>query len=263
MILLKKKQENDDELYVREWLLSQGYTHIRRVCDDPPDYLVDEKYAVEVRRLNQMVEINGKKIGEENRRMSLRDTIENVLAELVPYSQGPSWVVDCEYGPSEPLPKRKYIRRDLLKALRPLTQPYETNEIMEQLESNYLDPNQHGDELQLGLLGDVHLCLPCGIHVELSRLNTKPSRFLLQNVSDGEGIGVLAETIDSVRHIVKEKTRKIEHRVKNYEHWWLVLVDHIFYVGSWEDLQKQIRVERPWSRIIILNRNFSNCWNEL
>ena len=256
-------QQNDDELYVKEWLLSQGYADIERQCDDPPDYVVDKKYAVEVRRLNQMVEINSEIIGEEHSRISLRENIENVLAELVPCCQGPSWVVDCEYRSSEPLPRKKYVRRDLLKALRPLTQPYSAKEIVEQLESSYLDPNQHGDELQLGLLGEVHLCLPCGIHVELSRLNTKPSRFLLQNVSDGEGIVVLAETINSIRHIVKEKTRKIEHRAKNYVHWWLILVDHIFYVGSWEDLRDEIRVERPWSRIIILNRYDSDRWNEL
>ena len=48
--------EKDDEGLARKWLESQGYTDITRPCSDPPDYVVNSAYAVEVRRLNQRIE---------------------------------------------------------------------------------------------------------------------------------------------------------------------------------------------------------------
>ena len=255
------KQENDDERLARKWLACQGYTDIQRPSDDPPDYVVDDKYAVEVRRLNQLVEYNGEIVGEEQPRISLRDTIEKVLAKLVPHGEGQSWIVDCEYDSSKSLPKKKVVTRHILKALQPLTQPYDTNVIIEQFRSEYLDYDKHADELDY--LFDLHLCLPCGICLELGEVSTKPARFLIQNISDGKGVGVLPETIRSIRSSIEEKSRKIKHRANNYDQWWLLLVDHIFYVGGVEDLQAEIRVETPWSRIIIVNRRVPNLWYEL
>ena len=47
-----ERQDNKDELRAEEWLARQGCGQIRRVCCDPPDYLVGDRYAVEVTRLN-------------------------------------------------------------------------------------------------------------------------------------------------------------------------------------------------------------------
>ena len=104
--------ENADECLARKWLESQGYTNIKRLCLDPPDYVVGpaEEYAVEVRRLNQRVEVAGQYEGEEQSRIALRNTIEEVLEEFGSPTEGQVWIVDCEYDFSKSLPKTKITK---------------------------------------------------------------------------------------------------------------------------------------------------------
>ena len=86
--------EKDDEGLARKWLESQGYTDITRPCSDPPDYVVNSAYAVEVRRLNQRIEVDGRTEGEENSRKSLHRTIGRTLVEIDPPANDQNWVVD-------------------------------------------------------------------------------------------------------------------------------------------------------------------------
>ena len=62
---------NSDERIARRCLESQCYATIERPRHDPPDYVVNVKFAVEVRRLNRRIEVGGKTEGEENSRKSL------------------------------------------------------------------------------------------------------------------------------------------------------------------------------------------------
>ena len=105
--------EKDEEILARKWLESQGYTDIKRPCSDPPDYVVNSEYAVEVRRLNQRIEIDGRFKGEEQSRIALRDTIEKVLEEFGPPNEGQVWIVDCEYDFSKPLPEKRITKREI------------------------------------------------------------------------------------------------------------------------------------------------------
>lgn len=100
------RKENEDELCAQDWLRQQGYSDIRRPCDDPPDFVVDG-CAVEVTRLNQRIVVGNDKqsIGEEEARKPLEDRIRKILDQLgPPGNDGCSWVVDCEYDFSKPLP---------------------------------------------------------------------------------------------------------------------------------------------------------------
>ena len=164
-------RENDDERLAKKWLEYQGHSSIERSEDDPPDYVVDGKFAVEVRRLNQRIEIDGQTEGEENSRISLYQTIESTLAEIDPLGNDRSWIVDCEYDFSRRLPSRTVVKNQIRKALIPLTQPYDIN-VVYQLNSEYRNDDKHADELDY--LNLPHLCLPCGICLEVGEISASP-----------------------------------------------------------------------------------------
>ena len=88
---------NEDEEIARIWLEMNGYVDIQR-ADDPPDYVVEGRYGVEVRRLNRMVEVDGRNEGEEVSLIPLSEIVEDVLEELGPPHPGEhSWYVDINY----------------------------------------------------------------------------------------------------------------------------------------------------------------------
>ena len=226
--------EKDEEILARKWLESQGYTDIKRPCSDPPDYVVNSEYAVEVRRLNQRIEIDGRFKGREQSRIALRDTIEKVLEEFGPPNEGQVWIVDCEYDFSKPLPEKRITKREIGKALQPLSRPC-GDDVIEQLRSEYMDYDKHAHELKY--LNYPHLCLPCGICLELAAINPLEStelNFLLQNVSGREGILVAHKLIESIQHYVTEKSLKVRksktNKIDDYKEWWLGLIDHICHV---------------------------------
>ena len=264
--------EKDDEGLARKWLESQGYTDITRPCSDPPDYVVNSEYAVEVRRLNQRIEIRGQFEGEEQSRIAFRGTIEKVLEEFGPPSEGQVWTVDCEYDFSKPLPGKRITKREIGKALQPLSRPC-GDDIIEQLRSEYLDYDKHAHELKY--LNYPHLCLPCGICLELAAVDPLEStefNFLLQNVSGREGIGVAHELINSIQHYVTEKSLKVRktNRINDYEDWWLVLIDHICHApisilreSELKTLRESIQDRGCWSRIVIISSKNVNWFYEL
>ena len=258
-------RENDDERLARKWLESQKYNNIERSDDDPPDYVVDGKYAVEVKRLNLKSQINGRTEGEENSRLALCKTIKKALEKLGPPGKGKSVDVNCEYDFSRPLPKAKVVKKQIREALLLLTQPYGTN-VINQIESKYLDLDKHRHEPMFGL----HLCLPCGICLELEEHSLKPDQFRLLNVSNGKGVLVSPELEHNIKSSIEEKAQKIKDRKNDFDEWWLLLVDHIGYVPNsglneteLGNLRAGIRVETPWSRIIIVSPWFADYWYEL
>ena len=266
--------EKDEEILARKWLESQGYTDIKRPCSDPPDYVVNNEYAVEVRRLNQRIEIDGRFKGEEQSRIALRDTIEKVLEEFGPPNEGQVWIVDCEYDFSKPLPEKRITKREIGKALQPLSRPC-GDDVIEQLRSEYMDYDKHAHELKY--LNHPHLCLPCGICLELEAINPLEStelNFLLQNVSGRESILVAHKLINSIQHYVIEKSLKVRksktNKIDDYKGWWLVLIDHICHVpiqvlgeSELKALRESIRDRGCWSWVVIISAKNINWSYEL
>ncbi len=66
MLAMNGTKTNEDECRAKRWLESQGHTDIYRPCTEPPDFVVEGCYAVEVRRLNWMTDRDGKSEGIEN-----------------------------------------------------------------------------------------------------------------------------------------------------------------------------------------------------
>ncbi|MDE0164444.1 MAG: hypothetical protein OXH92_09520 [Bryobacterales bacterium] len=253
--------ENDDESLAKTWLYSQGYSSVERAKKDPPDYVVDSDFAVEVRRLNQRIEIDGRIKGEENSRIPLRQTIKGTLAKIGPSGGERDWVVNCEYDFTRALPSKKVVESQIREAISLLTWPYNTNTI-NQLNAKYLNYDKHADELDL--LNHPHLCLRCGICLELHETSMPSPGFSLWNVSGREGIGVAHELINSIQHYVTEKSTKIRkgNRITAYKEWWLLLVDHVCHMpisileeSELQALLESIQDRDFWSRIVIISSN--------
>ena len=265
-------REKDDERWAKKWLESQGHSSIERSEDDPPDYVVDGKFAVEVRRLNRRIEINGQTEGEENSRISLRQTIESTLAEIDPPGNERRWEVDCEYDFSRRLPNRKIVKNQIRETLIPLIQKYDTPDTFNQFMPKYVDYDRHVNELDL--LNPLHLCLPCGICLEVGERYeyTGSPGFYLNNVSDLKGIGIADKLINNIQPCIEEKSLKViqTNKLNDFQEWWLILIDHICIVpisilGEWElqALRESIQDRGFWSRIILISSMDADCYHEL
>ena len=254
-----ERQENNDELCAQNWLKQQGYRDIRRPSDDPPDFVVDGHYAVEVTRLSQRIMAGDDKRskGEEQARVPLTDCTEEIVCKLgSPGNEGRSWIIDCEYDFREPLPSRKTVTAQVSEALAPLLEPYDKS-VISAMHTTHLDYSKHAGEISH--LGFPHLCLECGICLELGEFSHAPARFFLQNVSDGESIGIAEELNGSIQNRIRDKSRKIrnQNKIGEYENWWLILVDHICHIPIQvlsEHELSFIRDQRRdfWSRIVIV-----------
>lgn len=259
--------ENDDEIKAKKWLKAQGYTSIERPCEDPPDYVVNDKIGVEVRRLNLNVVVNGQIKGEEQVWVPLRKAIEEALNEFGTPTGKQGWYVDCMYDPSKPMPKTKIVQREIHKHLLSLAQPSNTD-LIEQCQLGYRSRDPNTGETLPSI--HFHLSLPCGICLMLTPGSPKSAMFILQDVSAGQGILILSELLANIKHAVDEKTHKIKKREKDLDEWWLILVDHIGHIPysgltqtELSDLRTKIRVESPWSRVIIVSRIYPDFGYEL
>ena len=201
---------------------------------------------------------------KKSSRIPLSKAIERILSNIVPPSNEQSWIVNCEYDFSKPLPKENVVKKQIHEALQPLTQPYDAT-LIHQLRKKYPDCDKHADEP--GSLNDydLRLCLSCGICLELYEF-APPPRFLLKYVSDGEGGSVFG--LESyINAAIQEKTQKIRGHENKFDRWWLILIDHIGYVPNsgldqteLENLRTSIRVEKPWSQIVIVSYCYPEFW---
>ena len=257
---MAKRKENQDELCARDWLLRQGYRDIRRPSSDPPDFVVDGVCAVEVTRLNQRIVIgnDGQSVGEEEVRIPLRRCIEKVVKQLgVPGNERHSWEISCEYDFAEPLPNSKTVARQISKALAPLTEPY-NEAVISDIHSRHFNYDKHAGEISY--LEIPHLCLDCGICLDLVEVSDKPAKFIVKDPSDGMGIRLSTELESSIKNRVLDKTITIrkQSKVGEYSSWWLVLVDHVCHLPitilSEHELSfiTDLRFDF-WSRVVIIS----------
>ena len=264
--------ENPDEHIARKWLESQFYATIERPRHDPPDYVVDGKFAVEVRRLNRRIEVGGNTEGEENSRKSLYRTIENALKKIESTGNKRSWIVDCEYDFSRRLPNKNDVKDQIRETLLQIIVKFDTPNSFNEYRANDLDYDKHADEL--GFLNYPHFCLPCGICIEIGELHKtlKDPGFRLQNVSNGVGIAIAPELIRNIQPCINEKSSKVcrSQKLDDYQEWWLILIDHICNLPlsildsrEWQSVRDSIQDRSIWSRIILISSRDINWFHQL
>lgn len=268
---MMNQNQNMDENCAEHWLRQQGFQDIARPCSDPPDFVVNGECAVEVTRLNQRIVVPDQKesVAEEEVSIRLTHCIENVIDRLGPPGiKGRSWIVDVEYdlsnpgwlisGSSKVKISSKVVAKQISEALTQLTRPYDSN-VISGLHAKYLDHDRHAGEISH--LGFPHLCLECGLCLELAEFSHASEKFILQNVSDGEGSHLAEELSKSVHQRIRDKSGKLQRNNKvkeEYESWWLILVDHVSHVPMQVLSSRELYYIRNqefdfWSRVVIVS----------
>ena len=199
----------------------------------PPDFAIDGRIAVEVRRLNQNFEFaDGSSQGLEQLAIPLWKRFKTYLPSLGPSLSGECWYVGLDF------------RRPLeeWKTLRPLVEThlrrFQAQPVRERT-SIRVTPNLSLDLLRSG--------------------KDHGSFFLLGASSDDDSGGwVMGEIERNLRLCIAEKERKIEPYRSKYLEWWLVLADHIDYSMDPEDrptfrAEVMPRLPNRFSKILLID----------
>lgn len=193
-----------------------------------PDFVVDGRIAVEVRRLNQHSMASGEPEGLETIEAGLVRFIDKLLPELGPADRNGSWWVSYHF--ERPL-ELKALKRDIPRVLREFAGVPSDGRHTLQLQPNF------GIDLQP--TSDAH-----------------EARFLLGAYNDYEAGGFVgSEIIRNATLCIAEKTAKMARVKDRYPEWWLLLVDRIgprLNASERNDLPNHIEIA-PWDRVILLD----------
>ena len=235
---------NVDESRAKQWLQQKGYTSIRFVTntnDQPPDFIVNDDIAVEVRRLNLMVGDENK--GLESVEKPLARSIRTGLATAEPPPQGYRAFVDCDFLYTE-LPDKNMVVDEVRKAANQYT--------------SRLNASIHHDQP----LSRFRVETDFGLIVRFNT-GTNPTINQFDFMSVVAGVGetgdVLGDAIDSLNRSISEKSDKIKKKHCLYAEWWLILADYNVYATVLRDPYEAQATKNAltdtslWSRIIILS----------
>ncbi len=224
---------DNSERLVEHYLRSLGYLDIVYEPDGnvPPDFLINRRIAVEVRRLNQNVRsVTGDPEGIEEAFVPLWQAMKRYLPTLGPSTHGESWFVSIDMRrPLEPW-----------RTLKPLVRS-----ALEQF-------------MQSSARQATTLTITRNLRLSLMSTGTVfPSFFLLGGGIDFDAGGfILAQIFQNLTFCIAEKERKVAPYKHKYPEWWLVLPDHIGRGLDAED-EQQFRALPPlvhsWNKVILLN----------
>lgn len=214
----------------REEALAKLYLHslgISKIVHEPdgnvtPDFVVDGRIAVEVRRLNQhKITTQGKPIALENLQFALARSTREVLRSLGPSKNGRSWLVHYKFSRDlQPLPQLKSEIRKALADFREI-QPKRT-------------------ELRISDHFKVVL-MPAS--------RPYPYRFVPGGFSDRDTTGWTSHQLQTnIQICIQEKTAKIAKVRARYPEWWLILIDQI---GFGE--RESVNIRHDWNKVIVIN----------
>ena len=224
-----------------DFLRHSGYRDIVYEPDGnvPPDFLLDKKIAVEVRRLNQHANVSGAIRGLEVTEIPLLDGMRSLLGDMGAPVAGRSWWVSFDF--KRPVKKWTALRPALREWLRSLRD------------------GEPGAPLELSIANFAATARP--------RQGESDKAFALASMGDDDSGGwLLHELRRNAEICIEEKTRKIAERRHLYGEWWLILVDHIGYgltPFERELMNRQPPVEHTWQRVILVNPLDPTRWLEL
>lgn len=221
---------NRDEDIARIYLESLGLGSIVHEPDGNrmPDFLVDRRIAVEVRRLNQHTRAGDRPEGLENVEAALVRYFDKLLPSLGSAGGTGSWWVSYHF--QRPL-DMKALKRDIPNVLRHFVEDRDGGRHTFTLQRNF--------EMDLQPTTEIH-----------------ENRFLLGAYSDYDAGGFVgSEIIRNADLCIAEKTAKMLRVKELYPEWWLLLVDRIgpkLNEFERDDLPNHID-PGPWDRVILLD----------
>ncbi|WP_136524949.1 hypothetical protein [Geomonas ferrireducens] len=192
-----------------------------------PDFVIVDRIAVEVRRLNQNEIGSSIPKGLEHAEFRLIQKFNKILKSL---EQSSGWWVLLRF--KRPVPKGKQIEAAVRSFISSLPETPEKERL--------------------------HLSIGRNLNLEFwKKGNGLDKTIELGSVCDlDEGGFVIPEMERNLRLCIDEKTKKISNIKSQYEKYWLILVDHLAY-GMSEYSRKLFRenvcIEHQWDKITILN----------
>jgi hypothetical protein len=182
-----------------------------------PDFSLDGRIGVEVRRLNQnYLGPGGSNEGLEELAIPLWQRLKRLLRSAGASVDGESWFVSMDFrrplGPWKPLEAK--IKSELTAFMQSEDRSQKSIKVLPNFELEFFRASKdHGTFFLLGASSD----------------------------SDSGG-WVMGEVERNLRLCIAEKERKIAPHRSKYSEWWLVLADHIDYSMETEDRE----VFRRW-----------------
>ncbi|GAB7258135.1 hypothetical protein [Polaribacter sp. OB-PA-B3] len=227
-----------EEKIAKEYFEFKGYDKVKfePIGNTPPDFLINDSIAVEVRRLNKFhsgkplekIEYNViPKIEKFIKLFELNENFENTTIVSIYYSR--------------PIKFNEYLKREIAKVL----ESYSKNK---RLKKEY----EISDNLNLGFFEH----------------NEKwESQFEVGGIVDlNRGGFVVKDICDSLKIIIHEKERKVEKFKNLYENWWLVLIDFIGYgihSTEIEKIKNEINENNSFKKIILISPTDSKNGKEI
>lgn len=219
---------------VNKFLAHLGYKKVVYEPDGnvPPDFLVEDRIAVEVRRLNQSHDTGTTVQGLEEVAIPLWRKVEALALSLGPPTHAVSWFVYFRF--SRPVEHWKTLKPKLEAALQA-----------------FKSAPTHGR---------TRLSLAPGFELEIfPAASLHPTFYLMGGRSDDQSGGLLIEEVEkNLKICIDDKTQKIQNFKAKYPEWWLVLVDHIAYGLDQFDVQQlkaHTSVSHTWDRVIVIDPN--------
>lgn len=222
------REENITEAYLK----SLGFKNVVFEPDGniPPDFSIDGRIAVEVRRLNQHFFTKDEVRGLEECRLPLFKLLQSSLSEFNSQYKGDSYWVSIKFR--RPIQEGPTVKKAIHEALtdfliKPVPLPFDVK-VTESISFRILSSQP----------------VDCRV-------------FRFAGGTDRESGGfVLAEFKKNFDHCVKEKSKKIKGHYDRYTSWWLALVDKIAY-GFDETEKKEIKsmvsMNSYWDKVIVLD----------
>ena len=201
------------ESLANDYFISEGFNKILHEPDGnvPPDFLLNDSIAVEVRRLNQYLKRQENSIPLEDLEFKLMPRIRNLLLRFNEPGIESSAFLTISYKRSLKVDKKLIPEID--KILHEHIQF-----IKERREYNLRD----------------------NLKIAIWPTKRKLSRIYeigIQSDYDSGGI-MVAEICRSLKIIIEEKELKIEPFRKKYNEWWLVLIDHMGFGLTVEEIRE-------------------------
>jgi hypothetical protein len=214
------------EKWTQEYLAFRGFRNIAYEPDGnvPPDFLVDSRIAIEVRRLNQHHE---KASGTLEPLEQLAIPLERKLVEFLdsfgpPSEDRASWYVFYDYRRPQLTKHWEPILRNRLETF--LSEAVQETETVIQIDKHF----------------SLHL---------IKRREPGQQIFIMGGHYDGNAGGWVIPALEkNLKLCIEEKTRKIAPYRAKYPEWWLVLVD---FIAAGE--QEEVHITHDWDRVIVIH----------
>lgn len=223
---------NHDEQLAKNYLEHKGFSSIIHEPDGkiPPDFLVNNSIAVEVRRLNQMIEAKDGNPGLEEVSIPFANSIQRLL-DSVESSEQATWWVSVNF--KRPLPSWREAKKCILQACSEV----------------------EGINASLGQ--SIVKLASDNVSLRFTKGSQSGSSFALAAMVDGDAGGFVYDMLSrNIDHCIREKSKKVSEYKSRYESWWLVLVDHIDYCLSKEELhsvKESRKKDDYWDKIVIVS----------